>query len=240
WLPGKYQPGQGGPAGSRATDASGAGFIRDYLTDETLTRVAGLRPVAEEAGLSMAQLAIAWVLQNPGVSAAIIGATRLEQVRENVKASSVRLGDEVMRKIDDVLGPVIERDPARTVSPPARPWPRARAGAGQCPGCRLIGPSSPLLSSSRVTWSTPDCSRARQFSPSQFSASPWLPKASLGTSPELAGVPSAFSNRQDHTMSGPPPRPSLTEPPQAHRRAASGPLPEPAGPPGAPGRGIVT
>jgi aryl-alcohol dehydrogenase-like predicted oxidoreductase len=120
-LTGKYQPGQNAPAGSRATDASGSGFIRGFLTDAILGRVAGLRPVAEAAGLSMAQLAIAWVLQNPGVSAAIVGATRPEQVRENVKASGVRLPDEVMRRIDDVLGPVIERDPARTVSPPARP-----------------------------------------------------------------------------------------------------------------------
>src|SRR5580704_3392795 len=119
-LTGKYLPGQGVPAGSRATDSSGSGFIRGYLTDTILSRVAELHPVAEEAGLSMAQLAIAWVLQNPGVSAAIIGATRPEQVRENVKASGVRLDGEVMRKIDDVLGPVIERDPARTVSPPAR------------------------------------------------------------------------------------------------------------------------
>ncbi len=120
-LTGKYQPGQSVPAGSRATDESGSGFIRGYLTDAILSRVAELRPVAEEAGLSMAQLAIAWVLQNPGVSAAIIGATRPEQVRENVKASGVQLDAEIMRKIDGVLGPVIERDPARTVSPPARP-----------------------------------------------------------------------------------------------------------------------
>jgi len=120
-LTGKYRPGQEVPAASRATDASGSGFIRGFLADEILSRVAGLRPVAEEAGLSMAQLAIAWVLQNPGVSAAIIGATRPEQVRENVTASGVRLDDAVMRKIDDVLGPVIERDPARTISPPARP-----------------------------------------------------------------------------------------------------------------------
>jgi len=120
-LTGKYQPGQDVPSGSRATDSSGSGFIKGYLADTILDRVAGLRPVAEEAGLSMAQLAIAWVLQNPGVSAAIIGATRPEQVRENVKASGVRLDDEVMRKIDDTLGPVIERDPARTVSPSARP-----------------------------------------------------------------------------------------------------------------------
>jgi voltage-dependent potassium channel beta subunit len=120
-LTGKYQPGQDAPAGSRATDASGSGFIRGFLNDAILTRVAQLRPVAEQAGLTMAQLAIAWVLQNPGVSAAIVGATRPEQVRENVTASGVRLDNEVMRAIDDALGPVIERDPARTVSPPERP-----------------------------------------------------------------------------------------------------------------------
>jgi aryl-alcohol dehydrogenase-like predicted oxidoreductase len=120
-LTGKYQPGQSVPAGSRATDESGSGFIRGFLTDAILNRVAELGPVAKEAGLSMAQLAIAWVLQNPGVSAAIIGATRPEQVRENVKASGVQLDAEIMRKIDDALGPVIERDPARTVSPPERP-----------------------------------------------------------------------------------------------------------------------
>ena len=119
-LTGKYQPGQDAPAGSRATDGSGSGFIKGFLTDAILSRVAQLRPVAQEAGLSMAQLAVAWVLQNPGVSAAIVGATRPEQVRENVKASGIRLDDGVMRKIDDALGPVIERDPARTVSPPAR------------------------------------------------------------------------------------------------------------------------
>jgi voltage-dependent potassium channel beta subunit len=120
-LTGKYQPGQDAPAGSRATDASGSGFIRGFLSDAILARVAQLRPVAEQAGLTMAQLAIAWVLQNPGVSAAIVGATRPEQVRENVAASGIRLDDEVMRRIDDALGPVIERDPARTVSPAARP-----------------------------------------------------------------------------------------------------------------------
>jgi len=120
-LTGKYQPGQNVPDGSRATDESGSNFIRGYLNDTILSRVAELRPVAEEAGLSMAQLAIAWVLQNPGVSAAIIGATRPEQDRENVKASGVQLDAEIMHKIDHALGPVIERDPARTVSPPARP-----------------------------------------------------------------------------------------------------------------------
>ena len=116
-LTGKYQTGQNVPAGSRATDESGSGFIRGFLNDTILSRVAGLRPVAEEAGLSMAQLAIAWVLQNPGVSAAIIGATRPEQVRENVRASGVRLGEDVLRRIDDVLGPEMVRDPAGTLWP---------------------------------------------------------------------------------------------------------------------------
>jgi aryl-alcohol dehydrogenase-like predicted oxidoreductase len=120
-LTGKYQPGHVPPAGSRATDPSGSGFIRDYLRDEVLTRVGQLRPVAEQAGLSLSQLAVAWVLQNPNVSAAIIGATRPEQVRENVKASGVVLDETVMRRIDEVLGPVIVRDPARTTSPSRRP-----------------------------------------------------------------------------------------------------------------------
>ena len=120
-LTGKYLPGQGAPAGSRATDASGSGFIQGYLTDGILTRVQDLLPVAKEAGLTMAQLAVAWVLQNPNVSAAIVGATRPEQVTENVRASGVRLDEEIMRKIDDTLGPEIVRDPAQTVSPAHRP-----------------------------------------------------------------------------------------------------------------------
>jgi aryl-alcohol dehydrogenase-like predicted oxidoreductase len=91
-LTGKYQPGAAPPAGSRATDEKGgANFIRRMLTDEVLTRVQALRPIADECGLSMAQLAVAWVLQNPNVSAAIIGASRPDQVVENVKASGVRL-----------------------------------------------------------------------------------------------------------------------------------------------------
>jgi aryl-alcohol dehydrogenase-like predicted oxidoreductase len=120
-LTGKYRPGEAPAAGTRATDPSGANFIREYLADDVLTRVEGLRPVAAEAGLSMSQLAVAWVLQNPGVSAAIIGATRPEQVRENVKASGVKLDEGVLRRIDEVLGPVIVRDPALTRSPEHRP-----------------------------------------------------------------------------------------------------------------------
>ncbi|MGO9077838.1 MAG: aldo/keto reductase family protein [Streptosporangiaceae bacterium] len=119
-LAGKYLPGAAPPAGSRATDQSGSAFISLFLGDDLLTRVQQLKPVADEAGLSLAQLAIAWVLQDPNVSAAIIGATRPEQVRENVKASGVRLEPELLRRIDEILGPVIVRDPAQTASPPRR------------------------------------------------------------------------------------------------------------------------
>ena len=120
-LTGKYLPGDQRPAGSRAIEPGAAGDMEDYLTDRILDRVARLRPVAAEAGLSLAQLAVAWVLQNPAVSAAIIGASRPEQVRENVRASGVRLDPALLRQIDDILGPEIMRDPALTESPAHRP-----------------------------------------------------------------------------------------------------------------------
>jgi aryl-alcohol dehydrogenase-like predicted oxidoreductase len=120
-LTGKYQPGAAPPAGSRATDPSGAGFIERWLDDDVLTRVAELPPVADAAGLTLAQLAVAWVLQHQNVSAAIVGATRPEQVRENARAAGVHLAPEIMQRVDEVLGPVIQRDPARTASPPSRP-----------------------------------------------------------------------------------------------------------------------
>jgi aryl-alcohol dehydrogenase-like predicted oxidoreductase len=120
-LTGKYLPGQQAPAGSRATDPTGGRFMEKLLTEDVLTRVQQLKPLAEQAGLSLAQLAIAWVLQNSNVSAAIIGATRPEQVAENVKAAGVRLDTELIKEIDAVLDPVVIRDPALTVSPAARP-----------------------------------------------------------------------------------------------------------------------
>ena len=113
-LTGKYAPDQPPPSGSRATDESGGKFIARLLTPQVLTRVQRLRPIAEQAGLSMAQLAVAWVLQNPNVSAAIIGATRPEQVRENVRAAGVKLDQQSLEQIDEVLGDVAERDPAKT------------------------------------------------------------------------------------------------------------------------------
>jgi aryl-alcohol dehydrogenase-like predicted oxidoreductase len=121
-LTGKYRPGTPPPAGSRATDEKGgATSIQRFMSDETLTRVQHLQPIAADLGLSMAQLAVAWVLQNDNVASAIIGASRPEQVAENVKASGVTLEPEVLKRIDEVLGDVVERDPAKTQSPATRP-----------------------------------------------------------------------------------------------------------------------
>ncbi len=123
-LTGKYKPGEQPPAGSRATDEKGgANFIGRYLNDDVLTRVQELKPIADEVGLSLSQLAIAWVLQNPNVSSAITGASRPEQVTENVKAAGVKLEDALLKRIDETLGGIVERDPAKTVqnSPQTRP-----------------------------------------------------------------------------------------------------------------------
>ncbi|QRN95363.1 aldo/keto reductase family protein [Archangium violaceum] len=120
-LTGKYKPGQKPPEGSRATDEKGSRFVRRFMSDDVLTRVQQLKPVADGVGLSLAQLAVAWVLQNPNVSSAIIGASRPEQVKENVKAAGVKLSADMMRRIDEILGPVVERDPSKTESPDKRP-----------------------------------------------------------------------------------------------------------------------
>ncbi|HBW18597.1 MAG: aldo/keto reductase family protein [Streptosporangiaceae bacterium] len=119
-LTGKYQPGAAPPPGSRATDQTGSRFISEYLTDELLRRVQDLKPVAGEAGLTMAQLAVAWTLQNSNVAAAIIGASRPEQVRENARAAGVQLDKALLQRIDEILAPVIVTDPAETSSPPRR------------------------------------------------------------------------------------------------------------------------
>ena len=121
-LSGKYLPGQPPPAGSRATDEkSGANFIARFLNDDVLTRVQRLKPLAEQAGLTMAQLAVAWVLQNPNVASAIVGASRPEQVHDNVKAAGVKLDADLLKAIDEIVEPVTERDPAKTESPAQRP-----------------------------------------------------------------------------------------------------------------------
>lgn len=121
-LTGKYKPGQPAPEGSRATDTKGGQqMISRWMRDDVLSAVQRLQPVADELGLTMAQLAVAWVLQNDNVAAAIIGASRPEQIAENVKASGVEIPDELMSRIDEVLGDMVERDPAKTVAPDGRP-----------------------------------------------------------------------------------------------------------------------
>jgi aryl-alcohol dehydrogenase-like predicted oxidoreductase len=121
-LTGKYRPGEPPPEGSRATDQTGGNFLRGFLDKPGLLEaVQQLRPIADEAGLSMAALAVAWVLQNPNVSAAIIGASRPEQVKDNVTAAGVKLDPALLAKIDDVLAGQIETDPRKNASPEARP-----------------------------------------------------------------------------------------------------------------------
>jgi len=107
------------PEGSRATDATGQGFIKGFLRDEVLTKVQELKPLAEQAGLSMAQMAVGWVLCNPNVASAIVGASRPEQVRDNAAATA--LPADLKQAVDEVLAGVVESDPARTVSPASRP-----------------------------------------------------------------------------------------------------------------------
>ena len=114
-LTGKYQPGQAPPAGSRATDdKGGADMIKRWMDDDLLTRVQKLRPLADEAGLTMAQLAVAWVLQNPNVASALVGASRPEQVEDNVAAAGKKLDADLMKAIDDVLGDAVIDDPSMT------------------------------------------------------------------------------------------------------------------------------
>jgi aryl-alcohol dehydrogenase-like predicted oxidoreductase len=112
-LTGKYRPGEQPPQGSRATDdKGGANMISRWMKDDVLAGVQQLRPIADDLGLTMAQLAVAWVLQNPNVSAAIVGASRPEQVTENAKAAGVRIPPDAMTRIDEALGEVATRDAA--------------------------------------------------------------------------------------------------------------------------------
>ena len=114
-LTGKYKPGAPLPEGSRATDdKGGAKMIARFMRDEVLERVQGLQPIADELGLTMAQLSIAWVLSNDNVAAAIIGASRPEQVHDNAKAAGVTLSPEVLTRFDEVLGDVVVSDPSET------------------------------------------------------------------------------------------------------------------------------
>jgi aryl-alcohol dehydrogenase-like predicted oxidoreductase len=121
-LTGKYRPGQQPPADSRAASTADAessmrGLV---MNDATLQAVERLRPVAEQAGLSLSELALAWVLRRPEVASAITGASRPEQVHANAKASGITLSQDTLDAIDEALGdaPVTQPTPA----------PGARAG----------------------------------------------------------------------------------------------------------------
>ncbi len=122
-LTGKYVPGAELPADSRATDEAGNGafMIRKWLADDVLEAVQRLRPIADDAGMTMAQMAVAWVLTNDNVASAIVGASRPEQVEENVAAAGRTLSPDVLAAIDGALGDVVERDASETKSPERRP-----------------------------------------------------------------------------------------------------------------------
>nr|MDP9277327.1 aldo/keto reductase [Actinomycetota bacterium] len=103
-LTGKYQPGEPPPEGTRAASEDMGGFISGFFRDDVIEAVQRLEPIAEQAGLSPAQLALAWILRRPNVASGIIGATRPEQVSENAAASAVVLGDDALLAIDEALG----------------------------------------------------------------------------------------------------------------------------------------
>jgi aryl-alcohol dehydrogenase-like predicted oxidoreductase len=108
-LTGKYRPGEQPPADSRAASEAMGTFIAGFLTDRTLGAVQRLRPIAEELGLTMPQLALAWILRQQNVASAIIGATRPEQVFDNAAASGVELSEETLAAIDEAVGAVAIR-----------------------------------------------------------------------------------------------------------------------------------
>jgi aryl-alcohol dehydrogenase-like predicted oxidoreductase len=108
-LTGKYRPGEAPGRDTRAADPGSSQFMRRLMNEEVLSAVDQLRPVASDAGLSMSQLALAWILRHGNVSSAIIGASRPEQVEDNAKAAGVRLSPDVVSEIDALLEGVIQR-----------------------------------------------------------------------------------------------------------------------------------
>ena len=121
-LTGKYRPGVEPPKDSRAQSKEGSYFIKRWLDQPgLLERVAQLGELAKQADLSLPQLALAWVLNQPGISAAIIGASRPEQVNENIRAVGGKLDEQLLTAIDDLLADAIITDPALTRSPEQRP-----------------------------------------------------------------------------------------------------------------------
>ena len=120
-LTGKYLPGQPAPEGSRVFAPEGSHIVHRFIRDDILTAVQSILPIAADLGLTPAQLAVAWVLQNPNVSSAIIGASRPEQVAENAQAAGVVIPADAMQALSEALADVVRDDPALTVSPETRP-----------------------------------------------------------------------------------------------------------------------
>ena len=118
-LTGKYHPGQAPPPDSRAAHSEMGASIKLVMNDTTLEAVDRLRPIADEAGFSMAELALAWVLRRPELASAIVGASRPEQVHANAKASDIELTPDTLEAIDEALGDAPVREP--TLAPFARP-----------------------------------------------------------------------------------------------------------------------
>ena len=120
-LTGKYLPGAELPADSRAANSEIGGFMEKFLGDDLLTKIQKLIPLADQLELSLAQFSIAWVLQNKNIAAAIVGASKPEQIASNIKASGVEIPAELMKQADQILGDSIVRDPELTKSPETRP-----------------------------------------------------------------------------------------------------------------------
>ncbi len=120
-LTGKYKIGQEPPKDSRAADPTGSNFLSGFLRKEVLEAVTRLEPIAQECGVTLAQMSLAWVLSHEGISGAIVGATKPAQLVENVKALDVKLNDDIVKKIDEAVKDVVISDPSRTLSPRTRP-----------------------------------------------------------------------------------------------------------------------
>jgi aryl-alcohol dehydrogenase-like predicted oxidoreductase len=123
-LTGKYQPGKKPPANSRANDKNslvgGAEFITGWLREDVLTAVQKLKPIAADLDISMAQLALAWVLNNTNVSSAIMGATSPAQVKDNAKGAGIKLTSDVVSEMNKILNGLAETDPKKNQSPNPR------------------------------------------------------------------------------------------------------------------------
>jgi aryl-alcohol dehydrogenase-like predicted oxidoreductase len=119
-LTGKYLPGQPVPENSRAANEKVNSFIQKLLTDEVLTKVQELEPIADDLGITMAQFSLAWVLQNKNVAAAIVGATTPAQITSNLGAVGVEIPADVMTKVSEIFASIAVTDPRETKAPETR------------------------------------------------------------------------------------------------------------------------